>query len=47
MSMHIIVHNNCNTQYGSEEFQLSSLLSSRHISLPRCCQLQGRQSYHW
>jgi len=39
MSMHIIVHNGC-TQYITEQFWWSSLLSSSQSSLLRCYLLE-------
>jgi len=41
MSVHIIVHN-CSTQHSTEQFWLSSFLSSRLASELRCCLLEGR-----
>ena len=39
--MYIIVHN-CHTQHSTEQFWLSSLLSSRQAPELRCCLLEGR-----
>jgi len=41
MSVHMIVHI-CVTQYSTEQFWWSSLLSSRQLSLIRCCLMEGR-----
>ena len=46
MCRQIIVHN-CSTQYSTDEFRQSSLLSSKQSSLLKCCLLVGeRQLSH-
>jgi len=41
MCVRVVVHN-CHTQHSTEQFWLSSLLSSRQTSELRCCLLEGR-----
>jgi len=40
--MNIHIMHNCRTQYSTEQFSQSSLLSSAQCSLLRCCLLDGR-----